>query len=198
MKNFIYLGVNVTSNGNFSQAQKHLSEQASKALYSLGHIFDGNELCVSDKLKLFDSLVLPILNYGCEIWSFAKSQDVEKIHLKFLKQILCVRRQTSNLAVYGELGRVPLNVLHKIKVLKYWFKVLSMSLSILYKIYNQQVTAVNTDVNSNSLASNIYRLLDNWGFTYLWNSQNMSQLQLNMVIKTVYDSISAELVCWCE
>lgn len=65
VRNFIYLGVNVTSNGNFSHAQKHLSEQASKALYSLGLIFDTNELCVNDKLKLFDSLILPILNYGC-------------------------------------------------------------------------------------------------------------------------------------
>ena len=53
---FICLGVNVTSNGNFSQAQNHLSEQASKALYSLSHV-EGNELCISDKLKLFDSLV---------------------------------------------------------------------------------------------------------------------------------------------
>ena len=41
--------------------KKHLSTQASKALYSLSHIFDGNELCISDKLKVFDSLVLPIL-----------------------------------------------------------------------------------------------------------------------------------------
>ena len=71
-----------------------------------------------------------------------------------------VRTKTSNLAVYGELGRVPLNVLHKIKVLKYWFKILSMPLSLLYKIYNQQVTDVNTGVNSNIWASNLKRLLD--------------------------------------
>ena len=100
------------------------------------------------------------LNYGCEIRSFAKSLDVEKNHLKFIQQILGVLRQTSNLAVYGELGRVPLNVLHKVKVLKYWFKILSMPLSLLYKIYNQQVTDVNTGVNSNIWASNLKRLLD--------------------------------------
>ena len=53
---FIYLGVNVTSNGNFSHAQKHLSEQASKALYSLGHIFDTNVLCVNDVNDVNDKL----------------------------------------------------------------------------------------------------------------------------------------------
>ena len=90
--------------------------------------------------------------------------------------------------MYGELGRVPLKNLHKVRVLKYWFQILSMPLSLLYKIYNQQVADVNTGVNSNSVASNLKRLLDNLGFTYLWNSPNMSQLQfLNMVIQTVYD-----------
>ena len=107
---------------------------------------------------MFDLLGLPILNYGCEIWSFAKSQNVEKNDLKFLKQILGVRRQTSNLAVYGELGRIPLSVLHKLRVLQYWFKILSMPLPLLCKIYNQQVTDVNTGVNSNSWASNLKRL----------------------------------------
>ena len=32
---FIYLGVNVSSNGKFYQAQKHLSEQALKAMLAL-------------------------------------------------------------------------------------------------------------------------------------------------------------------
>lgn len=187
VRNFIYLGVNVTSNGNFSHAQKHLSEQASKALYSLGHIFDTNVLCVNDKLKLFDSLILPILNYGCEIWSFSKSQDAERIHLKFLKQILGVRKQTCNLAVYGELGRVPLSVLHKTRVLKYWFKILSTPQSFIYKVYNQQVVDVNTGSNDNSWALNLKRLLDSLGFQFLWINQSMSRSQLNMVLQAVYD-----------
>ena len=187
VRNFIYLGVNVTSNGNFSHAQKHLSEQASKALYSLGHIFDTNVLCVNDKLKLFDSLILPILNYGSEIWSFSKSQDAERIHLKFLKQILGVRKQTCNLAVYGELGRVPLSVLHKTRVLKYWFKILSTPQSLIYKVYNQQVVDVNNGSNDNSWALNLKRLLDSLGFQFLWINQSMSRSQLNMVLQAVYD-----------
>ena len=64
VKTFIYLGVNVSSNGKFYQAQKHLSEQALKALFALKKVFDSTVLCVKDKLKLFDSLVQPILMYG--------------------------------------------------------------------------------------------------------------------------------------
>ena len=48
-----------------------------------------------------------ILNYGCEVWEFSKSKDIEKIHLKFLKLILGVTKSTSSMAVYGETGRYP-------------------------------------------------------------------------------------------
>ena len=57
VRNFIYLSVNISSNGTFFQAQKHLSEQASKALFALRNLFDGKMLCIEDKIKLFDSLV---------------------------------------------------------------------------------------------------------------------------------------------
>ena len=53
-------------------------------------------------------------------FGFYKSIDVEKVHIGFLKQILGVRTPTSIVAVYGELGRFPLVVLRKIRILKYW------------------------------------------------------------------------------
>ena len=44
------------------------------------------------QLKLFDSFVLPILLYCCEVWGFEKLEDIEQVHLTFLKLILCVKR----------------------------------------------------------------------------------------------------------
>ena len=110
------MGVNISSNGKFLQAQKHLAEQASKVLFALSNIFDSTMLCIGDKIKLFESLAQPILMYGCKIWGFHNADDIERVHVKFLKQILCVRRQTSNIAVYGEVGRVPLSVLRKVRI----------------------------------------------------------------------------------
>ena len=97
-----------------------------------------------------------------------------------------VRKQTCNLAVYGELGRVPLSVLHKTRVLKYWFKILSTPQSLIYKVYNQQVVDVNNGSNDNSWALNLKRLLDSLGFQFLWINQSMSRSQLNKVLQAVY------------
>ena len=74
----------LSSNGSFYKAQKHLSEQASKALYSLNSLFDKTCLCVEDKVTLFDALILPIMNYGSEVLGFHDSQDIEKIRIKCL------------------------------------------------------------------------------------------------------------------
>ena len=78
VRNFIYLGVNVTCNGKFFQAQKHLSKQASKALYALSNVFNDTVLLVHDKLKLFDSIILPILMYDSEIWDSVEAMILRK------------------------------------------------------------------------------------------------------------------------
>ena len=187
VNNFIYLGVNVSSNGKFFQVQKHLSEQATKAMFALKNLFDNKLLCIEDKLKLFDSLVQPILMYGSEIWGFHKADDVEKVHVRFLKQILGVRLQTSNIAVYGELGRFPLAILRKIRILKYWYKILASKNSLLYKVYGQQVNDIARGSFENNWAFQIKSLLDELGFTYIWNEQVITKVQLEMVIQCVYD-----------
>ena len=41
-------------------------------------------LDISDKVRLFDSMILPILCYGSELWGFHKAVDIERVHTKFL------------------------------------------------------------------------------------------------------------------
>lgn len=82
-------------------------------------------------LKLFDALIKPILLYGCQILSphtttvtnlgkngilctndsyfnFIYNDIYEKFHLKFLKWSCGTHKKTSNLATWGDTGRIPL------------------------------------------------------------------------------------------
>ena len=49
-------------------------------------------------------------------------QEMEILHLRFLKHILCVHKNTCNDIVYGETGTYPLNIDIKVKVLCYWIR----------------------------------------------------------------------------
>jgi hypothetical protein len=131
---FTYLGVTLSSNGNFLKAQEALSKQASRALFSLNKLFSKISFSIADKIRLFDAMILPILTYGTEIWGFHPSPDIEKVHLKFLKQTLSIRPQTTSAAVYGELGRFPLECIKKMRIIKFWFNIKQKPDSLLNKL----------------------------------------------------------------
>ena len=187
---FTYLGVTLSSNGKFFQTQKSLAEQANKALYSLNKLFDKVHLNITEKIKLFDSMILPILNYGCEVWGFHPAPNVEALHLKFLKQILMVKPQTSSAAIYGELGRVPLIVKRKERILKYWFKIKNSSDIVLNNAYLNEFLIVDQDSGSFRIkywASELKSMLNDLGFSYLWNADTITNIQLQKVIERLYD-----------
>ena len=99
------------------------------------------------------------------------------------------------MAVYGELGRVPLIVIREVRILKFWFKMLSDPYTLLYKVYKQQVQQVqnvNNNRNMKCWSSNIMSLLNELGFSYLWNDQALSRSQLNMAIQRIYDHFLQE------
>ena len=45
------------------------------------------------RLELFDKLITPILNHGCEIWGFIQANAVERAHLQFCKRLLAVKNR---------------------------------------------------------------------------------------------------------
>ena len=92
----------------------------------------------------------------------------KRVHLRFLKQVLGVRQQTCNMIVYGELGRVPLYVLRKVRIVKYWYNILADPFTLLYKVYKQQVYDVNNNRNLKSWSANVKLLLNElWVFISL-------------------------------
>ena len=95
----------------------------------------------STQIKLFNASVVHILHYCSEIWGLCKADPIETFYLAFLKSILRVKRSTPNCFVYGELGIYPLSAERKIRVIKYWVKI------------------VSGDMNSNPLILTIYREL---------------------------------------
>ena len=53
-----------------------------------------NIIPIDLQLYLFDHVILPIALYGCEIWGFENSQNIENLHNDFLRQIINLRKST--------------------------------------------------------------------------------------------------------
>ncbi len=107
-----YLGVWLTTNGRFGKAQSFLANQGKKAIFAL--------LANLARMHLFDTLITPILCYGCEIWVFEENADLDRSEMRFLKYILHLPPSATSGAVCGELGQLPLHLGWKQRFLRYW------------------------------------------------------------------------------
>ena len=68
------------------------------------------------------------MNYCAEVWNYIISDNndrLEIIHRKFCKFTLGVSTNSTNLAGYGKLGRLPLSISRKVQVMKYWHRLIN-------------------------------------------------------------------------
>ena len=95
-------------------------------------------ISVSCQLDLFDKVVKPTVLYGSEVSNFRNYHMVEKVHLKFCKLLLNLETSTAvNCVVYGELGRFPLSVDIKQRMISYWTTLISGKQTKLCSITNK-------------------------------------------------------------
>ena len=58
-------------------------------------------------MHVFDSVVMPIALYGCEVWGFFNIDLPEKLHLLFCKMILKVKKTLPHVWSYVRIGEIP-------------------------------------------------------------------------------------------
>ena len=125
-KNYTYLGLNISSTGNFNKAANDLREKARRAFYAIKRNVK-LDIPIQIWLKILDSVIEPISLYGCEIWGPLTNQDPEKwdkhqtetLHTELCKSILRTQRKTTNNACRAELGRYPLIIKIKKRAFKF-------------------------------------------------------------------------------
>ena len=55
------------------------------------------------KMMMFNCLVIPVMEYACEVWGFCTADTLDTLYLGFLKSILGVRKSTPTVFIYREL-----------------------------------------------------------------------------------------------
>ena len=110
---YTYLGVLLNYNGNFKMAMRKQIAQAKRALFSLLSKARRLQLPLDLQCHLFDTCVVPVLLYGCEIWGFSDLTEIERVQTFFCKYVLKLGSQTANCIARGELGRQRLQCIIK-------------------------------------------------------------------------------------
>ena len=65
--------------------------------------------------------------YGCETWACKKTDVISELQLRFLKLILGGEVTTPTCMVFGEVGRYPIEIEAKCRMLGFWYGLCSTS-----------------------------------------------------------------------
>ena len=185
--NFNYLGMLFNYNGKFNITQKHTADQGRKAFFAINNKLKKFQFNIESKCSVFDTYVNSILNYGCEIWGFHKAKDVEKIHMSFCKNTLGVKKSTCNSLVYYELGRFPLHITRKLRILKYWIKLKNSDNCILRSCLEDRENINDTWINQ------IQTELNNLGLGYIFNESSIDKVTQKILEQRFFDLHKQEM-----
>ena len=131
-----------TKQRSFFKAIKHNIEHARKALHLLYKQIRNLNIPLDLQLHLFDSTVLPIILYGCEVWGFQSTKMIDTLYNQFLRNVTKLRKSTPIYMLYAELGRRPIDIYIYIK-----FRMISFWISLV------------NDENRNKISKRIYEIV---------------------------------------
>ena len=127
------------------------------------------DLPINHQQKLFDKTVLPILTIGSEIWGFENLDIIERIHTDFLRRISKCRKSTPKYILYAEMGRYPIEITIKHRMLSFWARLVTEKTSKLaYNIYLFMMKSPEVDCK---WINHIQCILDNSCRHDIWERQ---------------------------
>ena len=170
---FKYLGFILSSSGKFAKSIATICDQGRIALFNMkSFLHKFPHLDLRTKLKVFNCLVIPVLEYACEIWGFCAADKLDTFYLGFLKSILGVRKTTPSVFIYRELNIYPLKLRRYIRIFKYWLKIIALPdhepVKSVYNVLKDDASSTPDTVNWVSL---LKKILNESGLGYLWESQ---------------------------
>ena len=193
---FKYLGIMFYKNGSWNRTQKCISEYGSYALHNLYRLLQDMDMKTTEKFKLFYSLAGSVLGYASEVWGLHGAPDIERLHTQFCRSLLCVKKSTNLAALYCELGRKPLIVFRKLRILTYWSKIVTSGDTLVKRVYEVLYDdAVNgRTYNGSNWAQQVKTMLESLGFAYVWNNQALDKNTYNAIKQRLFDSADQELL----
>jgi hypothetical protein len=172
VEDYVYLGTTFNYNGQFTKATKRCCDSPTRAMFSLLQKGKQLHLNIETMLHLFNTIVVPIVLYGCEAWGHTDLKVLERVQLRFCKLLLHVKSSTPNNMIYGELGILPLAVKVKVKMVGFWLKLVQDSSSakisvLMYKLMLKRFTLGC----ANDWISQVKGILDEAGYSNIWIEQ---------------------------
>ena len=165
---YLYLGVVMNYNNKFSKAIEKQILLARKALFALNAKILEYNLPIDIQIKLFDTLILPILTYGCEIWGFSELNSLETFHRQFIKSCLKISKSASKSITYGESGVQNIENIINTRMICFWNRIRQgHNNKFSFKMLNFVKNLQDQNIYHSKWCTKIRHILDSTGLSYV-------------------------------
>ena len=77
--------------------------------------------------KLFNSCVIPIIDYCSPVWSHTDSNKIETVQNRAMRSFLGVHRQAPLVGLLGDMGWLSSSSRRKIEIFRYWNRIMKLN-----------------------------------------------------------------------
>ena len=131
VSSYKYLGIDIHHKINWNYSIKKMMNGGWKAYFGLENNCKEENLVTWDKKKiLFETLVTPIIFYGCEVWvcniSRESWRNIEQIQKRFITYNIKIKSNTPYPILLIEVGLSPIESLTMTRLLLYKHKINNM------------------------------------------------------------------------
>lgn len=128
-------------------------------------------------LKLFDTMIKPILWYSAEVWGYQYSNIIERVRDQFCRKFLKLLSNTATVFLRGECGRWPLYVDYFCKCTRYWIRLTRMN-TYRYQYQCYRMLRNLDTVGRVTWATKVKDLLYLYGLGYVWFYENVGDEEI--------------------
>jgi hypothetical protein len=168
-----YLGLTISCRNKWSKNVENLVSQTSKVGFQLNRYLKtvGN-LPYHVFFKLFNTIVIPTVCYGAEIWGYSEYYTLNCMQAKLCTRFLGLSSKASNLAAVGECGQISIFVQTATQCIKYWLHILKLE-NYRYPKHVYNMLHHYDNCNIHTWASEIKLILCKSGFGHVWYFQGV-------------------------
>ena len=157
---------------------------------------DADQLNAKCSVRLWKSLVRPILEYAAETWipNHEQVKSIESVQVKFARRVLGSTPTAPAVFVTSELGLHSLAYRRDLLILRYWRRLCATSSDrLIHQLFISRVTDVKRDPLHcrSSLCSLFMKIMQRYNMQEQWETMKTNEIKIEEWIATT------ALVCLC-
>ena len=122
-----YLGVHLNEHLDFAVTAEILAKAGGRALGAvISKIHSYKDVGYNTYSQLFNSCVVPVLDYCSGVWSFKYNEKSDMIQNRAIRYFMGVHRFAPILAITGDMGWIVSSDRHCVNILRFWNRLVNM------------------------------------------------------------------------